>query len=315
MVKQIFSILLCLLFYASTNGQSITIMDGTGLDCFSNDVHTQSGTTSSPTRNIYTGTSTGGGGSGGPSRVIWSNTNNRWEVQILDLGVWEIIHYNTTPSAPLAPSLSLGTWVHSHPFCNDLTTFSGTGTTSILPVKLITFDAQTIEEDKNFLEWITASESNNAGFDIEASQDGVHFDKIGFVKGNGTTNDLKKYHFVDERAAISLIYYRLKQIDTDGGFEYSKVVSVLRKSDKFNVISVSPNPANDILNIVVETKNDDDLEINLLDIFGKTIKQQKTTAPQGLNTKSLNLQVLPNGIYFLQLQQGTDRIVRKVVKE
>ncbi|MDZ7878190.1 MAG: T9SS type A sorting domain-containing protein [Saprospiraceae bacterium] len=167
----------------------------------------------------------------------------------------------------------------------------------------------------NLLTWTTASERNNAGFDIEASKDGIRFEKIGFVKGNGTTNDVKKYNFTDEKVASGLTYYRLKQVDIDGRFEYSKTISVLRKSDKFNAISVSPNPANDILNIVVETKNDDDLEINLLDIFGKTIKQQKTTTQQGLNNKSLDLQDLPNGIYFLQLQQGSERIVRKVIKE
>ena len=87
------------------------------------------------------------------------------------------------------------------------------------------------------------------------------------------------------------------------------------KSDKFNAISISPNPTSDVLNIVVETKNEDDLELNLLDVFGKVIKQQKTTVQQGLNNKSLDIQDLPNGIYFLQLQQGTEKIIRRIIKE
>jgi Secretion system C-terminal sorting domain/Receptor L domain len=184
-----------------------------------------------------------------------------------------------------------------------------------LPVEMVNFQAFLKDNKTALLVWQTVSESNNAGFDIEASQDGVHFEKIGFVKGNGTTSETKKYQYIDEKPTANLTYYRLKQIDIDGGFEYSKIVSVLRKSDKFNAISVSPNPANGVLNIVVETQNDNDLAINLLDIFGKTIKQQTTTTQQGLNNKSLDLQDLPNGIYFLQLQQGTERIVRKVVKE
>ncbi|MDZ7880762.1 MAG: T9SS type A sorting domain-containing protein [Saprospiraceae bacterium] len=186
---------------------------------------------------------------------------------------------------------------------------------SVLPIELLYFSGQNTEGGKNYLTWQTANESKNAGFDIEASQDGVRFEKIGFVKGNGTTNDAKKYNFTDEKIASGLTYYRLKQVDIDGRFEYSKIISVLRKSDKFNAISVSPNPANDVLNILVETKTDDDLEINLLDIFGKTIKHQKMATQQGLNNKSLDLQDLPNGIYFLQLQQGSERIVRKVIKE
>ena len=186
---------------------------------------------------------------------------------------------------------------------------------TVVPVELYHFEAQTTEEGKNQLTWATASEVNNEGFDIERSTDGVRFEKIGFVKGNGTTVEVKKYSFTDKKVTANLTYYRLKQVDTDGRFEYSKVISALRKSDKFNAISTSPNPTNDMLNIVVETKNEDDLEINLLDVFGKIIQQQKTTVQQGLNNKSLDLQDLPSGIYFLQLQQGTERIIRRIIKE
>lgn len=185
---------------------------------------------------------------------------------------------------------------------------------SPIPVGLTTFEGKNYT-NQNLLMWTTASESNNMGFDIEASQDGIRFDKIGFVKGNGTTNDEKRYSFTDEKVASGLTYYRLRQVDFDDEFEYSKVISVLRKSDRLIAISVSPNPAKDVLNIVIETKNDNDLEINLLDILGKIVKQEKSTIQQGLNNKSLDLQDLPGGIYFLQIQQGTERVLRKVLKE
>lgn len=186
---------------------------------------------------------------------------------------------------------------------------------TVVPVELYHFEVQTTEDGKNQLTWATASETNNEGFDIEKSIDGVRFEKIGFVKGNGTTVEVKKYSFTDEKVTANLTYYRLRQVDTDGSFEYSKIISALRKSDKFNAISISPNPTSDVLNIVVETKNEDDLELNLLDVFGKVIKQQKTTVQQGLNNKSLDIQDLPNGIYFLQLQQGTEKIIRRIIKE
>jgi len=240
-------------------------------------------------------------------------TGSRWDIKY---PVNDILYYSNTLTAMNPPHLSIGNWQIGPNSGMALIKFEGSGTTStVLPVELMAFDAQTTEGGKSLLKWATASESNNAGFDIEASQDGVRFEKIGFVKGNGTTNGVKTYSFTDEKVASGLTYYRLKQVDIDGRFEYSKVISVLRKSDKFNAISVSPNPANDVLNIVVETKNDDDLEINLLDVFGETIKQQKTATQQGLNTKSLNLQDLPNGIYFLHLQQGTERIIRKIIKK
>lgn len=231
----------------------------------------------------YSGTVTG------TSAVLLASitTNSNWTGD-------EVTFQNITPGGGIFPT----TFTISSPVPVGLTTFEGKNYTN-----------------QNLLMWTTASESNNMGFDIEASQDGIRFDKIGFVKGNGTTNDEKRYSFTDEKVASGLTYYRLRQVDFDDEFEYSKVISVLRKSDRLIAISVSPNPAKDVLNIVIETKNDNDLEINLLDILGKIVKQEKSTIQQGLNNKSLDLQDLPGGIYFLQIQQGTERVLRKVLKE
>ncbi|MBK8624538.1 MAG: T9SS type A sorting domain-containing protein [Saprospiraceae bacterium] len=240
--------------------------------------------------------------------------NSQWEIYGFETGGTpeEILFYTSAvQSTPNPPNLTFGNW------SNEMTNFSGTGTQSdiTLPVELLALDAQTIDGGKSLLTWATASEINNDGFDIEASQDAVGFDKIAFVRGSGTTNHEKKYHFMDERVNEGLTYYRLKQIDFDGKSTYSKVVSVLRITDKFNAISITPNPASTILNIVLESKNDDNLEIKLLDIFGETVQHQRTTTNQGLTNQSLDLQDLPNGIYFLHLQQGADRIIKKIIKE
>lgn len=240
--------------------------------------------------------------------------NSRWEIHGFETGGTpeDLLFYTSSvQSTPNPPNLIFGNW------SNEMTNFSGTGTQGgiTLPVELMAFDAQAIDGDKSLLTWATASETNNDGFDIEASQDAVGFDKIAFVSGSGTTNHEKKYQFMDERVALGLTYYRLKQIDFDGKFNYSKVVSVLRKTDRFNAISITPNPTSTIVNIVVESKNDDNLEIKLLDIFGETVQHQRTTTNQGLTNKSLDLQDLPNGIYFLHLQQAADKIIKKIIKE
>lgn len=73
------------------------------------------------------------------------------------------------------------------------------------------------------LEWETATEVNNYGFDVEASNDNKNWNVIGFVDGHGNSNSPKSYSFVVKDGSQ---YYRLKQIDTDGGFEYSDVVEV-----------------------------------------------------------------------------------------
>lgn len=307
MKKHLLLVVLSIVAYAIAQAQSITISDGTGTDCFSNDVHTYSGTTSLPTRNIYTGTSTGGGGSGGPSRVIWSDANNRWEVQIFDLGVWEIIHYNTTPTAPLAPSLSLGTWVHSHPYCNDLTAFSGTGTTNSLPVELMNFNATT-ESGKTLLYWATATESNNKGFEIEKSTDGVRFDLIGFVEGSGDNSREQRYAFEDAAPftrAGQVVYYRLRQVDNDGQFEYSKVVSV-RNSKGTTSIQVYPTTTTRMLTVTAGGE-----PVDVVAVINQ-VGQVVLTAQQ---VSSVDMSALPAGLYLVLVKARQEQATERVFKQ
>ncbi len=106
---------------------------------------------------------------------------------------------------------------------------SGDGTLcdSPLPVELISFDGFNTNEGV-LLEWQTATEVNNYGFDVERrSSSLIEWDKIGFVQGHGTTNSPKNYEFTDSELLNSeSVDYRLKQIDNDGKFTYSKVITV-----------------------------------------------------------------------------------------
>ncbi len=114
---------------------------------------------------------------------------------------------------------------------------------SVLPVDLISFVGQLYEGNQIAkLEWITGSEENNLGFYIERSIDGIEFEEIGFVEGNGSTSDINTYSFLDQSMFISS-YYRLRQVDYDGGYEYSHwvFVSMIDSSVK-NAIRLYPNP-------------------------------------------------------------------------
>jgi hypothetical protein len=196
-----------------------------------------------------------------------------------------------------------------------------------LPIELLSFQG-TAQKGYNLLTWQTASETNNKGFDIESSPNpskGGEFAwrKIGFVAGNGTTNERQNYSFED-KIGFSFpsgegrdgAYYRLKQLDFDGDFEYSKIVSITRKIGKFNFLSLSPNPTNDNINLVFENiKNDNYLIINVLDIFGRIVLSQNIETQKGINSTTLALNNLSAGTYFVQLYDGTESIVRKVIKE
>lgn len=107
-----------------------------------------------------------------------------------------------------------------------------------LPVTLVSFSASNIGE-QNYLAWKTSYENNSEGFAVERSWDGNKFEKIGFVAGNGNTNTGSDYNFID-RSPLFLSYYRLKQMDLDGKFTYSRVISVKSPDDE---IVAYPNPA------------------------------------------------------------------------
>src|SRR5690606_38931336 len=94
-----------------------------------------------------------------------------------------------------------------------------------------------------YLEWRTASEINNSGFEVERSNDGVNFTKIGWVEGNGSTTVEQAYLFTDENPLPGWNYYRLKQIDYDEKFEYSRLIPVF--VDDLPQVEIYPNPLRD----------------------------------------------------------------------
>ncbi len=119
-----------------------------------------------------------------------------------------------------------------------------------LPVELVNFSAILIN-DKINLKWLTATEVNNYGFEIQKkiynSQLTMNnWEKVGFVKGAGNSNSQKSYSFVDENPTNGKIEYRLKQVDNDGKFKYSKVINIDIKNipSEFSLGQNYPNPFN-----------------------------------------------------------------------
>ena len=123
-----------------------------------------------------------------------------------------------------------------------LTLVSEDETVVRMPVTLASFEGKH-ENNQTKLVWKTTSETNNKGFEIERSADARTFEKIGFVDGSGDTKENQFYHFTDLNP-FATSYYRLKQLDYDGKFEYSKVIAV--KSDAA-IVKVYPNPAQEYL--------------------------------------------------------------------
>ena len=168
-----------------------------------------------------------------------------------------------------------------------------------LPIVLTTFTGKK-ENNTNVLSWKTASETNNTGFEIERSQDGNRFEKIGSVKGNATTTQVQNYNFTDQRPLNATNYYRLKQLDFDSRFEYSNTVVLNNGKDKS--IAVYPNPSTGIFTIVNE--NEGEKTYNVINAFGQKIIVN-------IEKNQLDLSNQPSGLYYLQMQNQAVKLVKK----
>jgi hypothetical protein len=196
------------------------------------------------------------------------------------------------------------------------TSFSpfGVGQASgFLPVELVSFNAQQ-KNNTNLLSWQTASEKGNSHFDIERSATGQEdWVKIGTVKGAGTSQTIQNYRF-DDNTPLTLSYYRLKQVNTDESFEYSKVISVTRKGEKFKLNTLSPNPTKDNVTIQFESDKKEAIHVSVMDMTGRIVLSQNAVSTEGPNVLNLNMSSLSNGIYFMSLKNSETVIVEKVVK-
>ena len=173
---------------------------------------------------------------------------------------------------------------------------------SVLPIELISFTGKN-EKAQNLLSWKTATETNNKGFDIETSKDGVNFQVLEFVKGRGTTSETQNYTFTHRlsKNESGILYYRLKQMDFDGQFEYSKII-VVRSEGKQNSIAVYPNPSNGLYTIVPNEKDEIE-QISLMSITGQSIDVN-------MQNNQLDLSNEPAGVYFLQVNGENIKLIK-----
>jgi hypothetical protein len=184
-----------------------------------------------------------------------------------------------------------------------------------LPVEMLFIEAKNINNDYIKIVWATASEINNNKFEVERSEDGINFSKIGEVKGNGTTTERKDYSYNDKTALQGIrYYYRLKQIDFDETFEYSPIVSeMLKGEDLFTVSEFVPNPATEQAKLFIKTGKEQEITIEMHNYIGQVVKEGKTYLNKGSNTINVDFNDLAAGTYSTRIIAGNKVIVRRVV--
>ena len=185
-------------------------------------------------------------------------------------------------------------------------------TDAILPVKLSTFKGQ-IVKGKSELNWITQTETNNRGFDIEKSTDGRNFNRIGFVAGMGTSTMRNSYSFTDPAVLQRVQYFRLKQLDRNGRYTYSQVVKLTQDGMPLQLTSVV-NPATTNLIFILNDAPRQAIQVTLLDAAGRAVLKQGMPGANS-NVFRLNIAKLPNGIYTLWLQGDGLKETRRIIKQ
>ena len=182
----------------------------------------------------------------------------------------------------------------------------------ILPIELIDFTANCLDNNNTVqLNWRTASEKNNKEFIIERSRDGINFEPINRVLGNGNSLIINSYQIIDDDFNYGLnetVYYRLKQVDYDGKINYSKIISVNDCNIKTNNFEIYPNPTDGILyiNNITKLKN-----IEILNSLGQVVVSETIDN----NKNSIDLSKLSNGLYFLKAVVLNYKIIKiKFVK-
>jgi|GEM_PF-2387028 len=203
------------------------------------------------------------------------------------------------------------TWTYDGSNYVDATTRSGIRSFSeyafassnvSLPVQLVRFEGK-LKEEKVELNWLTAKEKDNAYFEIERSSNAIHFQPIGRVKGSGNSKENLSYEFKDEHPLPGTSYYRLKQVDWDGIFEYSKTIAI-EKALAHSFIELYPNPLgkSHTATLRIRSASQQNYMVQIQDTRGREMANFPLPVNIGDNEFNFNAhQTLAAGIYIIQL--------------
>jgi uncharacterized repeat protein (TIGR01451 family) len=185
-----------------------------------------------------------------------------------------------------------------------------------LDVNLSSFTAS-LSNNNGLLTWVSETEINSSRFEIERSDDAVRFEKRGFVNSNGNSTSKKTYNYTDPlNTASKVIYYRLKMIDVDGKFNYSKIIAIKRSGSlSAESFSVYPNPFVSDFKVKLSSQENIMATFRILSFDGKEVLSRKIGVQKGENIVVLkDFGILNRGNYILEVTTPTDKFINKIMK-
>jgi hypothetical protein len=185
----------------------------------------------------------------------------------------------------------------------------------IIPVELASFSASVNANDV-ILNWQTATELNNSGFQVERMQDNNEWNEIGFVIGNGTTTEIHNYAFEDKNLSAGIYFYRIKQIDFNGTYEYytlDEEIEILAP-DKFVLLQNYPNPFNPTTTIKFSVLKKTNVVLTVFNSIGEdVITLINDEKPAGSYEVEFNAAGLTSGIYLYKIETNDFIQTKKMI--
>ena len=251
------------------------------------------GGTIGPLAGIYTNRSATPGPAGTTDVTLSQLTNVNWNLgYTLSPYPW-----NCTPGVTCTDGIVFGPAITQYDATND---FYGFNQSTVLPVVLVQLLATRNSDGSIKVSWATAQEQNSSYYDIERSSDQAGWAKIGSVKAKGYASTTSNYSFNDNAPLDAVGYYRLKMVDLDGKFTYSKTVSVTDNKSKVPLVIYS-NPFRDQIRMKVNVSRSQNLIMTVTDMMGKTYLSQSIHAQSGDNMVNLIPQLSASGMYILRI--------------
>lgn len=192
----------------------------------------------------------------------------------------------------------------------------GSSTGGALPVEMIYLNAEGINNEYIKLTWATALEINNNGFVIERSTDAEHWESIGWADGHNNATMQNDYYYDDHAVSHNVrYYYRLKQVDNDGAYEYTGLVSAIISAVEsvFTIKDFIPNPALNSTTLVVVSPTVQNIQLNIYNTIGQEVYSNTLGLAKGANNSILNVSDWAAGTYTAILQFNNEVYSKKLV--
>ncbi|MDB5227452.1 MAG: hypothetical protein JWN78_1645, partial [Bacteroidota bacterium] len=186
---------------------------------------------------------------------------------------------------------------------------------TVLPIELVYIKAVPVDNQYIKVTWATASELNSNRFEILRSTDAINFVKVGEVKAAGNSNMMRTYSYDDHDVTGGVIYYyQVREVDNDSHSQLTNIVNAKLDKDKFELISIYPNPTIENTTITMYTKDVMDITLTVYNDIGELMRTEGKQLKEGMNLWTISTETWAKGVYYFILKNDYKPITKQVIK-